>query len=496
MIVAVFTLAFASFRSIGDGSFFDIPSNFPQPTYHFESNPISDEGVKLGKMLFYDSIISADNTVSCGSCHQQSSAFTQHGHALSHGVNDKLTKRNSMPLFNMAWSKSFGWDGGVHDLDLFAISPITNPVEMNESMGNVLEKLRKSPTYPGMFKRAFGTEEINTERFLKALSQFMLTMVSANSRYDRYVRYEGVELTAEELEGMELFKKNCSSCHSGELFTDYSFRNNGLEIASNKDLGRYEVNQTEADKYKFKVPSLRNLSFTAPYMHDGRLNTLDDVLEHYSSKIKDNPYLDPLLKTKGQLGIALNKSEQKKIIAFLKTLDDEDFIKQEKFSESSLEVFTPAKQLDDEVKNLHVSSEDQADILNKITEDYLKIKDAIFEKNTKVAARYAEKMISKLNELNEKEFEIGARVFLNENKEKMTFNAVHIIEGKGNWEHQFDHFSELSKYIFVTMGSFRNFPKKLFLYENKSQKALWVSENEKPEFYNATSQLISQILPK
>jgi cytochrome c peroxidase len=161
--------------------------------------------------------------------------------ALSHGINDLLTKRNSMPLFNLAWSTDFGWDGGVHHLDLFAISPLQNPAEMDESLPNVLEKLRYSKTYPALFEKAFGTDEINTERFLKALSQFMLTMVSANSRYDKWMRNEGGALTETEQEGLALVEQKCAPCHSGVLFSDFKFRNNGLPTAVNTDEGRYDI---------------------------------------------------------------------------------------------------------------------------------------------------------------------------------------------------------------------------------------------------------------
>jgi cytochrome c peroxidase len=273
--LAIYLLAFTA---DSDGELFTAPSNFPKTTYNFSTNPLTEEGVALGKTLFYDAMLSQDNSLSCGSCHQQSAGFVQFDHALSHGVNDHFTKRNSMPLSNLAWNSSFGWDGGVHELNLFAVSPITNPLEMAETMPNVLQKIINSSTYPKMFKAAFGSEIVTTERFLKALAQFMVTMVSANSKYDKYMRMEGIELTETELEGKEIFKQKCANCHSGELFSDFSFRNNGLKQSHNPDLGRFDITQEETDKFKFKVPSLRNLSYTAPYMHDGRLQTVEQVL--------------------------------------------------------------------------------------------------------------------------------------------------------------------------------------------------------------------------
>lgn len=195
LLITGLTLLFSVDWNAQTDPLFSVPSNFPKPNYNFEKNVLTKEGIELGRMLFYDASLSKDNTVSCGSCHQQASGFTQHGHALSHGVGGQFTKRNAMQLSNMAWSNSFGWDGGVHDLDLFAVSPITNPLEMDETLANVYDKLRKSPNYPILFEKAFGTPEINTERFLKSLSQFMLTMVSANSKYDHYIRNEGVDFT-------------------------------------------------------------------------------------------------------------------------------------------------------------------------------------------------------------------------------------------------------------------------------------------------------------
>ena len=170
----------------------------------------------------------------------------------------------------MAWEKEFFWDGGVGDLDLFSIAPIENPLEMDEKTGNVLAKLRKTEKYPMLFKKAFGTNEINGPRFLQALSQFMLTLVSANAKYDKYLRKEGVQFNEDEKQGLALFKQKCASCHAGELFTDHSYRNNGLTIQGSMDVGRNRITDNPADKYKFKVPSLRNVAVTKPYMHDGR----------------------------------------------------------------------------------------------------------------------------------------------------------------------------------------------------------------------------------
>lgn len=312
---------------------FSRPQHFPAPTYHFNTNAITRAKFELGRQLFYEPRLSRDNTVSCGTCHIQSAGFTHHGHDVSHGIDDRLGSRNAPPIMNLAWGRSFFWDGGVFDLDLQPIVPITNPVEMDETMNNVLKKLSSHPQYPGIFKEAFGTEEINTERVLKALSQFMVMLVSANARYDSVMRGQGPVFTAQEANGYGLFKTNCGSCHQEPLFTDESFRDNGIGAGPNNDQGRHLVTLADADKQTFKVPSLRNISYTAPYMHDGRFTTIEAVLEHYAKQVKRTPNLDPLLQQHGTPGIPLTAEEQADIIAFLKTLNDHQFITNPLFAE-------------------------------------------------------------------------------------------------------------------------------------------------------------------
>lgn len=314
---------------------FYIPANFPNPTYDFSKNPITPAGFELGKLLFYDGQLSRDGTFSCGSCHIQASAFSHHGHDLSHGIDDQLGSRNAPGLQNLAWMNSFFWDGNVHDLDAFPQSPIENPVEMDEKVDNVIEKIKSSKTYPALFKKAFGTEEINKERFLKAIAQFQVALISANSRYDKYVRGEtGGTLTNDEKEGLALFKQNCATCHAGELFTDNSFRNNGLELYFREsDTGRFKVTNLETDKYKFKVPSLRNVALTGPYMHDGRYLNLQGVLDHYTNEVTATPNLDPLMQQNNHLGFVLSADDKLKIIAFLNTLTDQEFTKDARFAE-------------------------------------------------------------------------------------------------------------------------------------------------------------------
>jgi cytochrome c peroxidase len=301
---------------------FQRPSNFPEPVYNLANNTVTKDGFELGRKLFYEPRLSRNNTISCGSCHIQSSAFTQHGHDVSHGIDDRLGKRNSPAIMNLAWMPTYMWDGGVFDLDLQPIVPITAHEEMDENLENVLGKLRNLQDYPALYKKAFGSEEITTARTMKALSQFMVMCISANSKYDSVIRNQGVAFTTAEQEGFQLFKAKCASCHKEPFFSDFSFRNNGIPIGPNNDQGRFDITLNPIDRYKFKVPSLRNLQFTSPYMHDGRFYTLEAVLNHYTNGIEPTPNVDPLVSG----GIVMTTEEKAKIIAFLKTLNDRSFI--------------------------------------------------------------------------------------------------------------------------------------------------------------------------
>jgi cytochrome c peroxidase len=307
---------------------FTVPQGWPKPVYNFENNALSRSGFELGRKLFYDGRLSKDNNISCGSCHQQFAGFAHADHALSHGINDLLGNRNSPALFNMNWHTSFFWDGGVNHIESQPINPIQNPVEMDENMPNIVTKLNADANYRSMFKAAFGDETINSQRIFKALSQFMGMMVSSNSKFDKYKRGEA-SLTTEEANGYTLFVSKCASCHTEPLFTDYALRNNGLSVTIVKDSGRAHITKDVADLYKFKTPSLRNLKYTFPYMHDGRFKTLNDVLDHYATGIVVSPTLDPKLAG----GITLTAQERNNLLAFLNTLNDEEFIKNPLFAE-------------------------------------------------------------------------------------------------------------------------------------------------------------------
>ena len=313
----------------------NIPSNFPPMVYNLEDNPPTKYGFELGKKLFYDGKLSSNGFISCGFCHEQRYAFTHHGHQFSHGIDDQEGTRNTPSISNMAYFGEFAWDGATSHLDLFPIIPITNEVEMGETMTGVLQKLQADSEYQKAFDAAFEEGGVNHENFLKALAQFMVIMVSSNSRYDKYVRdEEGGTLSDQELEGLAIFQEKCSSCHATDLFSDGSFRNNGLPPNPNlNDIGRAEVSGSSNDNYKFKVPSLRNVSLTAPYMHDGRFGSLESVLNFYQNGVQDSPTLDPLLKTEDGLGIAFTEDEKLALIAFFGTLTDDEFINDERFAE-------------------------------------------------------------------------------------------------------------------------------------------------------------------
>jgi cytochrome c peroxidase len=307
-----------------------IPEGWPTPYYNFNYNPLTPDGFILGRTLFYDPIFSSDNTISCGSCHQQYAGFANGGHDLSHGVNGLLGKRNTPALQNLNWSTSFLHDGGITNIELFPPAPITNPIEMNETMANVVSKISNSGKYTTLFTKAFGDGTVNTQRILKAMAQFMGTMYSYNSKYDKVKK--GLEsFTSQEQSGYNIFVQNCANCHKEPLFSDYSFKNNGIGVnPALKDSGRMHITQLITDIYKFKTPSLRNIEKTAPYMHDGRYTTLDACLNHYASNIANSSTLDPQLVG----GIALSAQDKIDVISFLKTLTDNTFLTDKRFAEN------------------------------------------------------------------------------------------------------------------------------------------------------------------
>ena len=314
---------------------YQVPSNFPPLAYNMADNPLTEKGFELGKKIFYDGRLASDGVVSCGFCHIQNDAFTHHGHTFSHGVGDGVGVRNAPPIQNMAYQTQFFWDGAADHIELLSMSPISNELEMNGNIIAIINMMKNDSSYKRLYKQAFANGEINSENMLKALAQFMTLLTSSNSRFDKYRRNElGGILTTQELAGYAIFNQKCASCHATDIFTDNSFRNNGLPInPSINDKGRYRVTGLDEDKYRFKVPSLRNIEKTAPYMHDGRFYTLEAVLDHYDSGVAQIQNLDPSLQHAGTLGIPLSSTEKAQLITFLKTLTDNEFLSNPKFAE-------------------------------------------------------------------------------------------------------------------------------------------------------------------
>ncbi len=314
-----------------DAAQFFVPKGWKMPVYNFEENAQSSKGFELGKKLFYDKKLSRDGTVSCGSCHQQFAGFSHAAHSLSHGIEGNFGKRNAPALSNLAWHPYFMWDGGINHITVQPLAPIQDPLEMGADFNDIVNYLSSNEDYLKKFKDVFGSEEINTQRILKALTQFTALLISSNSKYDKYSRQEdGITLSTEENEGLQLFNKRCNVCHTAPLFTNYGFVNIGLQPnLALQDSGRMRITQVEEDKYCYKVPSLRNVEFSSPYMHDGRFKTLDKAIDYHFNKIYSMPNVSPILLN----GNKLSTDEITKIIAFLKTLSDYEFLKDKRFSE-------------------------------------------------------------------------------------------------------------------------------------------------------------------
>ncbi|MEZ4684923.1 MAG: cytochrome c peroxidase [Bacteroidia bacterium] len=316
----------------------EYPAYFPEPVYQFEKNPLSEAKIELGRALFYDPVLSADSSTSCASCHSPYNAFAHTDHDLSHGIHDAIGTRNAPALFNLAWQNAFMWDGAANHLDMQALAPISHPKEMGERIDRVVSKLQRKAMYPPLFYRAFGDSMITGEFVLKALSQFQLTLVSAGSKYDE-VKKGKAEFTEQEERGYGLFQKNCNSCHTEPLFTNGGFASNGLPVDSTlNDFGQWQITRKSSDSLHFKIPSLRNLSYTYPYMHDGRFRKLREVLDHYAHHIQ--PYATLSSELKSPLNLSSN--EQVDVIAFLLTLDDKSFVfnPENKYPK---EIFLPAE---------------------------------------------------------------------------------------------------------------------------------------------------------
>lgn len=307
--------------------YIEVPKDWPQPKYDFKKNPLTEEGFQLGRHLFYDPIISRDSTISCASCHLQQTGFTHVDHQLSHGIDGKIGTRNTLALINLAWNKDFMWDGGVNSIEVQAINPITNPDEMDEKLENVIAKLQNSSKYRALFTKAFGDDKVNSQRLLKALAQYTVMLKSSNSKYDKVMRKEE-DYNKREQRGYDIFKSNCASCHKEPLFRDDKFENNGLAIDTTlNDLGRIKITQKKQDYLRFKIPTLRNIQFTFPYMHDGRFKTLTEVVKHYNSLGHDKNLPKELAKP-----MNLSDNDRVDLVLFLTTLTDTAFLYDKRFS--------------------------------------------------------------------------------------------------------------------------------------------------------------------
>jgi cytochrome c peroxidase len=311
---------------------FHVPAGFPQPNLP-DDNPLTVEGVALGRALFYDRRLSRGGAQSCASCHLASRAFSDHV-AFSRGADGTSGTRNAMPLFNLAWSSSFAWDGSKPKVRDQALAAMVNPKEMHADPAQVTAVLARDPAIMEKFRAAFGTPDVTASRVTLALEQYLLTILSADAKFDRAMRGEA-KLSDEEKEGFALFMTefdpargrrgaDCFHCHGGPLFTDYDFKNNGLDAKAGNDT-RAAVTRRPEDTGKFKTPSLRNVAVTGPYMHDGRFTTLEDVIAHYDHGVIRSRTLDPNLAKHPDDGLKLTSADQRALLAFLRTLTDDEW---------------------------------------------------------------------------------------------------------------------------------------------------------------------------
>jgi len=308
---------------------FKMSKRFPRPALP-RDNPLLEERVTLGKKLFHDKRLSKDKSISCASCHSEETAFSD-ARALSLGVDGRTGKRNSMPLFNLAWKSSFFWDGRAGSLREQVLMPIQDHLEMDLDLTVLEKRLSEDPDYQKDFAAAFSGNDVTTEKMALALENFLLTLTSYNSKFDKAMAGKE-KLSKLEKRGMQLFfteyeprsgsyGADCFHCHGGADFSDHQFHNNGI-TPKNQDLGRYAFTKKESDKLKFSTPSLRNLTKTAPYMHDGRFETIEEVVSHYSGAMYLSDNLDANLAKHPKIGLQLKAEDKRALVAFLKSLSE------------------------------------------------------------------------------------------------------------------------------------------------------------------------------
>lgn len=324
----------------------NVPSHFPDMPIP-DDNPMTVEGVTLGRQLFYEKRLSLDNSISCASCHAPQNAFSD-PNQFSLGVNGQMGDRNSMALINLGWQQFFFWDGRAKTLEDQILEPVPNPVEMHLQWKDAMVRLQDDSEYQLLFLKAFGSKTIDSTAVSKAIAQFLRTLISGKSKFDVMYKYENniafdpgdqaiyQTVTAEEWAGYDLFKSlngaDCFHCHNGPLMQVQKFSNNGLDAVFS-DLGHGDVTGNPADYGKFKVPTLRNIAYSAPYMHDGRFATLDEVIEHYSTGIQQSSTIDPLIEFAFQGGVQLDDFEKGILKKFLMTMTDYEFINNPEFQD-------------------------------------------------------------------------------------------------------------------------------------------------------------------
>jgi len=310
-----------------------IPPGFPTVLNTPADNPLTVEGIALGKKLFYDPILSGDNTMSCASCHAQAFNFSDHNKQFSKGITGAIGTRNAPALINLIWEPYFFWDGRAATIEEQVLSPVANPIEMHLSWTTAVAKVQSNAEYPDLFNKAFQTTTVTQDLITKAIAQFERTFISANSRFDRWVLNIDT-LSASEKRGYDIFyteKGDCFHCHTTKLFTDNLFHNNALDAFPN-DSGRAKVTRNSNDVGKFKTPTLRNIAYSAPYMHDGRFATLEEVIDFYSSGLQFSATVDPFMKKVNSGGVQLDAQSKQDLINFLKTLGDPEYISNTAYS--------------------------------------------------------------------------------------------------------------------------------------------------------------------
>ncbi len=298
------------------------PAGFPAIAVPAD-NPYSAAKAELGRRLFYDTRLSRDYSVSCGSCHRQEHAFTD-ASALSSGFEGRIGSRNAMTLTNVAYNTSFFWDGGVPTLEQQAIAPIIHPDEMNMHTDTLVTRLRSAPVYAELFAKAWGTSDISLERITRSIATFERRLLSSESGYDKWKRGDWDAMSGAAVRGSELFfgeKGDCFHCHGSFNFSDNMFHNNAIDSISTGDEGRFKLTQRSSDMGSFRTPTLRNVALTGPYMHDGRFATLEEVVRHYNSGGKPHPSRDALMRPLG-----LTPREEEDLVEFLKALTDPAFL--------------------------------------------------------------------------------------------------------------------------------------------------------------------------